>query len=145
MVHLRHILIFLHICQTLKVFFSWKFFCQKSLPNLLKPLIPFNSQDIWKFSIEWKFQIPQSSKSYVETCKFRNSYFGISIFSLFQISFWFKTYQWLQKIQWVFSDVNFAGRYFFRMIKNEKKPNLNQNCPKMVIRNFRNFDRRCFK
>ena len=44
-----------------------------------------------------------------------------------------------------FLNVNFARTHFLKGFKMEKTANLNQNCPRKAIRNFCNFDRRCFK
>ena len=49
----------------------------------------------------------QISKSNVKTRKFNNRYIGISIFLLFQRSFQFKTYQWVQDIQGNFLNIKY--------------------------------------
>ena len=52
----------------------------------------------------------QISEPYVETCKFRNRCFGRAIFLTFQISFWFKTYQWLQNGEGIFFQKKIARK-----------------------------------
>ena len=41
--------------------------------------------------------------------------------------------------------MDFAGNHFLSGSEMEETANLSENCPKMAIRNFCNFDRRRFK
>ena len=89
----------------------------------------------------------QISESYVKTCKFKNRYFGISIFLLFQISFWFKKQQWLQDIQGEFFESKLRRKTIFKNgSKMKKKPIISAKIVQKWLRgNFRNFDSRRFK
>ena len=62
------------------------------------------------------------SNPYVNTCKLENRYFRSSIFFLFLISFRFQTYQWLQDDKGNFLKINFAGKHFFKVDQQMKKP-----------------------
>ena len=138
LVHLRQLVLILHFCLIVSVIqnFSQKNF-PKNFVNPLKPLIPFKTKV--------KNNFFEKNGSFIN-CKFQNPMLkhvnskvvtlGARVFSPFEVKFWFKTNQWLQDIQEKILNANLTGEHFLSGSKMKTTANLNQNCPKIAIRNF---------